>query len=274
MTLDGEAAAAAAALGRPDHRRGRPGRRRLGLQPDRSGEDQPLPAHRGRAVAAAHPDPVRLRHDPRLPHDLPDPAGRREQLRPVGGDRRRHRRRSRDGDRRHQADLQPDGRRLARAALGPDLRGRRRGPVPRLRVRGGARQGRAGHRLLGARQGRHERQALRRLRPARGRPRVQHDRHVGAAAAQPLPAAVQGRDRRGRRHRDVLVQRDQRRARVRELRDSRRRRPQARVGLRRLHRERLHGRRRAARVPAEEPGHGPVRPRRRRRRTRRGCRPR
>ena len=33
-----------------------------------------LPAHRGRAVAAAHPDPVRLRHDPRLPDDLPDPA--------------------------------------------------------------------------------------------------------------------------------------------------------------------------------------------------------
>ena len=31
---------------------------------------------RGRAVAAAHPDPVRLRHDPRLPHDLPDPARR------------------------------------------------------------------------------------------------------------------------------------------------------------------------------------------------------
>ncbi len=56
-------------------------------------------------------------------------------------------------------------------------------------------------RLLGARQGRHQRQALRRLRPARGRPRVQHDRHVRAAAAQPLPAAVQGRGRRRRRHR-------------------------------------------------------------------------
>ena len=33
-------------------------------------------------------------------------------------------------------------------------------------------------------------------------------------AAQPLPAAVQGRDRRRRRHGDVLVQRDQRRARA------------------------------------------------------------
>ena len=62
-----------------------------GLQPHRPGEDQPLPARRGRAVAAAHPDPVRLRHDPRLPHDLPGPAGRREQLRPVGRHRGRHR---------------------------------------------------------------------------------------------------------------------------------------------------------------------------------------
>ena len=43
-----------------------------------------------------------------------------------------------------------------------------------------------------------------------------------------------------------------------------------RVGLRRLHRERLHRGRRAARVPAGEPGHRPVRPRRRRRRPRRG----
>ena len=115
---------------------------------------------------------------------------------------------------RPQADLQPDGRRLARAALGPHLRGRRRGPVPQLRLRGRARQGRPGPRLLRSRQGRHERQALRRLRPAGGRPRLQHDRHVRAAAAQPLPAAVQGGDRRRRRHRDVLVQLDQRRARA------------------------------------------------------------
>ena len=49
-----------------------------------------------------------------------------------------------------------------------------------------------------------ERQALRRLRPARGRPRVQHDRHVRAAAAQPLPAAVQGRHRRRFGHRDQI----------------------------------------------------------------------
>ena len=34
-----------------------------------------------------------------------------------------------------------DGRRLPRAALGPDRRGQRRGPVPRLRVRGGPGQG-------------------------------------------------------------------------------------------------------------------------------------
>ena len=47
--------------------------------------------------------------------------------------------------------------------------------------------------------------------------------------------------------------------------------PQARVGLRRLRRERLHRRRRAARVPAEEPRRGPVRPRRRGRRPGRGA---
>ena len=62
--------------------------------------------------------------------------------------------------------------------------GGRRGPVPRLRVRGRAREGRAGRRLLQARQGRDERQALRRLRPAGGRARLQHDRHVRAAAAR------------------------------------------------------------------------------------------
>ena len=48
------------------------------------------------------------------------------------------------------------------------------------------------------------------------RARLQHDRHVRAAAAEPLSAAVQGRDRRRRGHRDVLVQRDQRRAGLRE----------------------------------------------------------
>ena len=60
---------------------------------------------------------------------------------------------------------------------------------------------------------------------------------------------------------------------LRRLRD-RDEHPQERVGLRRLHRERLHRRRRAAGLPAGEPEHGPVRPRRRRRRTRTRRRPR
>ena len=47
------------------------------LQPHRPGEDQRAAAHRRGAVAAAHPDPVRLRHDPRVQDDLPDPARRR-----------------------------------------------------------------------------------------------------------------------------------------------------------------------------------------------------
>ena len=47
-------------------------------------------------------------------------------------------------------------------------------------------------------------------------PRLQHDRHVAVAAVEPLPAAVQGRGRRRRGHRDVLVQRAQRRPGLRE----------------------------------------------------------
>ena len=74
-----------------------------------------------------------------------------------------------------------------------------------------------------------------------------------SAAAQPLPAAVQGRDRRRRGHRDVLVQLAQRRPRLREQ-VHRDRHPQEGVGLRRLHRERLHRGRRDPRLPADEPG--------------------
>ena len=74
----------------------------------------------------------------------------------------------------------------------------------------------------------------------------------------PFKAAIDA----GVGHRDVLVQRHQRRAGLREPlpRDGH---AQARVGLRRLHRERLHRRRRAARVPAEDARRGPLRPRRR-----------
>ncbi len=144
--------------------------------------------------------------------------------------------------------------------MGTHRRGLGRGSVPRLGVRGRAREGGAGHRLLGARQGGNEPEALRSVRPARRRARVQHDRHVGAAAEEYVSAAVQGSDRRGSRHGDVLVQRDQRRARLREQR-ARDGHPQARVALRRLRRERLHRGRRA----------DPPRHRRQRRRCRRGC---
>ena len=67
---------------------------------------------------------------------------------------------------------------------------------------------------------------------------------------------------------DVLVQRDQRRARLREPphRDGHH---EGRVGVRRLHRERLHRRRRAPRLPARQARRGPLRPRRRRRRPQR-----
>ncbi len=117
-------------------------------------------------------------------------------------------------------------------------------------VMGAARvKGDQGTRLQRPGQGRLERQALRRVRPARGRPRLQHHRHVRAAAAQPLPAPVQGRDRRRCRHGDVLVQRAQRRPRLRQQ-AHRDRHPQEGVGIRRLHRERLHRGRRDPGLPA------------------------
>ena len=152
--------------------------------------------------------------------------------------------------------------------------GARRGPVPRLGVRRRAGQGRAGHRLLRARQGRHERQALRRLRPARGRPRVQHHRHVRAAAAQPLPAAVQGRDRRRRRHRDVLVQRDQRRPGLRRTTRPRPTSSRSEWGFDGFIESDYTAVAELRACPPKNPDSGPVRPRRRRRRARRRRRPR
>ena len=107
--------------------------RRRGVQPGRPGEDQPPAARRGGAVPAAHPDPVRLRHDPRLPDGLPDPARRGQLVRPgvaAADDTVGARETATVGIKQVYS---PDGRRLARAALGPDLRGRRRGPVPRTR---------------------------------------------------------------------------------------------------------------------------------------------
>ena len=65
-------------------RRRRQGGCRRCLQPHRPGEDRPLPARRGRAVPPAHPDPVRLRHHPRIPHDLPRAARVCQTCRPVG----------------------------------------------------------------------------------------------------------------------------------------------------------------------------------------------
>jgi beta-glucosidase len=85
-----------------------------------------------------------------------------------------------------------------------------------------------------------------------GGPRLQHDRHVRTAAAQPLPAAVQGSGRRRCRHGDVLVQLDQRRAGLRQPGDHDRH-PQGRVGLHRFRRGGLGCRRRDAGVPAGEP---------------------
>ncbi len=269
MTTKEKLAAGPAALRRPDQRRRGQGRRRRGLLAHRPQADQPLPAPRGRAVAAAHPDPVRLRHDPRLPHDLPGAAGCGELLRPRRGAHRCLDRRPRVRDGRHQADLQPDGRRLPRSPLGSHRRGQRRGPLPRLRDGGRPRARRPGHRLRREGQDRHLGQALRRVRRRGGRSRLQHHRHVRVDAAQPLPAPVQGRGGCRLRHGDVLLQRAQRGPRLRQQ-GHRDQHPQEGVGLRRLHRERLHRRLRDPGLPAEEPRRDPrpVRARHRGRRRR------
>ena len=124
---------------------------------------------------------------------------------------------------------------------------------------------RAGQRLQRAGQGRHERQALRRLRPARGRARLQHDRHV---ASRGCATSTCRRSRRrstpGADTVDVLVQRHQRRRRAARTSTTETDILKKRVGLRRLHRERLHGGRRAA--PARRRTRRAVRPRHRRRR--------
>ncbi len=62
-------------------------------------------------------------------------------------------------------------------------------------------------------------------------------------AAEPLPAPVQGGDRRRLGHGDVLLQLAERRARLCQQ-GHRDRHPEEGVGLRRVHRERLHGGRR------------------------------
>ena len=207
----GEAQPADADLRRADQRRrgGQAGRR--GVLADRSGEDRSLPADRGQAVTAAHPDPVRLRHDPRVPDDLPDPAGDGFVVRSGGRAGRPHDRRRRVRDGGPQADLLADGRRLPRAALGADLRGRGRGPVPELRDGRGAGARRAGQRLQRAQQ---DASPASSTTPPTAQPESGRDYNTTDMSLSrlwntylpPFKAAVDA----GVGHRDVLVQRAQR----------------------------------------------------------------
>ena len=197
---------------------------------------------------------------------FPIPLGAASSFDPERRVHRSPHRRVRVGRGRHQADLQPDGRRLARAALGPHLRGRGRGPVPELGDGRRARHRRPGQGLLRAR--------TRRVTSVKhfvayGQPESGRDYNTTDMSEQrlrnfylpPFKAAIDaGADTvmcsfnaingvpglRERVHGD--------------------RHPQERVGLRRLHRERLHGGRRAARVPGRQAGRRSLRPRRRGRR--------
>ena len=131
----GEAGADPAAAGLPRHRCRGSKRARLGAERDRSRADQGASDDRGGTVAAEDPAALRLRHHPRIPDGLPDPARRRRELRSAGRVRRPHVRRARVGRRRAQADVCTDGRRLPRATLGSHLRSCGRGSLSELRSR-------------------------------------------------------------------------------------------------------------------------------------------
>ena len=140
------------------------GRRRLRALGERHQALQRAPEARGRGVAAQDPCDLRARRDPRLPHDLPDPARHGGVLGPVRARARRRSRGQGGSRRRHPLDLRADAGHRARRALGPDRRGRGRGPLPGVGRRGGP-----GARLPGAvprspRPFAGLRQALRRLR--------------------------------------------------------------------------------------------------------------
>ena len=233
--------------------------------PERINELQHIAVEKSRL---GHPDPVRLRHHPRLPDDLPGPAGRGELVRPGGRRRPTHRigaRESADG--RAQADLQPDGRRLPRAALGPDRRGRRRGPVPRLGDGGRARQGRPGQRL---------RRAATRSSPASstssayGQPEGGRDYNTTDMSESrlrnlylpPFKAAIDA----GVGHGDVLVQRDQRRPGLREQATPRPTSSRSEWGFDGFIESDYTAVAETPRLPAEDARRGPVRPRHRGRR--------
>ena len=268
MTLAGEAAAAAAALGRPDHRRGRQGRRRRAssASPTRrrsTTSSTSRSSSRGctsrscspttRSTATARSS--RSRSAPRAASTRrwPRPTT------PIGA-----RETATVGIKQIYSPMvdvshEPRWGRIAEGA----------GEDPYLgSVFAAARvQGRPGHRLLGARQGRRRASstssptASPRAAATTTRPTCRSQR-LRNLYLPPFKAAIDaGAD-------TVMCSFNAINGvpGLREPRHSRRDILKKRVGLRRLHRERLHRRRRAARLPAEDPGHRPVRPRRRRRR--------
>ena len=181
---------------------------------------------------------------------FPIPLATASSFDPAVAGGRPHDRRGRVRDGRSEADLLADGRRLARPALGADQRGRGRGPVPELGDGRRARQGRAGRRLRARPTGSSRASSTTppTAQPEAGRDYATTDMSLSRlwnTYLPPFKAAIDA----GVGHRDVLVQRDQRRAGLRE-RLPREPRPQGPVGLRRVHRERLHRGRRAARLPA------------------------
>lgn len=95
-----------------------------------SGVLQPDSAQGRRGVAARDSDPVRLRRDPRLSHDLPHSAGAGLLVERGAGRGVVPRRGARVAAVGRALDLLADGRCGARRPLGPRVRRLRRGPLP------------------------------------------------------------------------------------------------------------------------------------------------
>ena len=232
-----------------------PGGRRGDLLAAQRRRRQRPAAGRGRADPAGHPAADRPGRHPRPAHDGSDAAGHGSQLRSRHGRAHRPARRSGSGFGRSELDVLPHDRCQPGSSLGPGGRGFRGRPVPDGRDGRGDDPRLPGRRSPRAGQHRGDGEALRRLRPRRGRPGLQHGRHVRIPSPERLPGTLPRRHCRRSRIGDGRVQYDRRQADARAPAPADRC-PQGRVGYARRHRRRR-GRRR-------QPGparcrHGPAR---------------
>ena len=172
----------------------------------------------------------------------PTPLAMAASFDPGMVERTRPARRSGSGFGRSELDVLPHDRCQPGSSLGPGGRGFRGRPVPDGRDGRGDDPRLPGRRSPRAGQHRGDGEALRRLRPRRGRPGLQHGRHVRTPSPERLPGTLPRRHCRRSRIGDGRVQYDRRQADARAPAPADRC-PQGRVGYARRHRRRR-GRRR------------------------------